>query len=224
MKLKDVLAKVLKGDPLTDEEKAFVTEYDEQKVLDGAASAARKKAEGERDAFKGRVDELTKALEAAQKSGESSNGTIAKLQKDVADLIKANKESAEKIAAQARSEAIRRAVGDAKIVCAKGISSALFDKAVAAAFDGVDMGDAEVVKATLSKFKSENPAMVGVDGVGGTGQQGAPGGVPGFTGPNPFSRKSFNLTKSMELMRENPEQAKALEAEAAKESTAQMPQ
>ncbi len=221
MKLKEVLAKVLKGDPLTDEERTFVADYDEQKVLDGAASAARKKAEGERDAFRGKVDELTKALEDAQKSGANSEGTIAKLQKDVADLIKANKESAEKIAAQARSEAIRKAVGDAKLVCAKGISNALFDRAVTAAFDGVDMGDAEVVKATLSKFQSENPALIGVDGVGGASQKGQPGVPGGYSGPNPFSKKSFNLTQSMELMRSNPEQAKALQDAAKQEEAAQ---
>ena len=45
MKLKDILAKVVKGDALTDEEKKFIGDYDEQKVLDAAASAARKKAE-----------------------------------------------------------------------------------------------------------------------------------------------------------------------------------
>ncbi len=219
MKLKEVLTKMLKGDPLTEEERTFVAEYDEQKILDGAASAARKKAEGERDGFRAKVDELTKALEDAQKTGANSEGTIAKLQKDVADLIKANKESAEKIAAQARSEAIRKAVGDAKIVCAKGISNTLFDRAVTAAFEGVDMGDAEVVKATLSKFQSENPAMIGVDGVGGVNQKGLPGVPGGYNGPNPFSKKSFNLTQSMELLKTNPEQAKALQDAASKEES-----
>ena len=221
MKLKEVLAKVLKGDPLTDEERQFVGEYDEQKLLDTAASAARKKAEGERDAFKGKVDELTKALEEAHKSGAASDGTIQKLQKDVADLIKANKESAEKLAAQARSEAIRKAVGDAKIVCAKGISASLFDSAVSAAFDGVNMDDAEVVKTTLDRFKADNPAMIGVDGVGGAVQKGKPGALGGFAGANPFSKKTFNLTQGLELMRQNPEQARALQQAADAESVAE---
>lgn len=220
MKLREVLEKVLKGDALTDEERKFVGEYDEQKVLDAAASSARKKAEGERDAFKGKVDELTKALEAAQKSGEASDGTIQKLQKDVAALMKANKESAEKLAAQARSEAIRKAVGDAKIVCAKGISASLFDSAISAAFDGVNMDDAEVVKTTLDRFKADNPAMIGVDGVGGADQKGKPGTPGGFSGVNPFSKKTFNLTQGLELMRQNPEQARALQQAAATEAAA----
>ena len=220
MKLNEVLAKVLKGDPLTEDERKFVGEYDEQKALDTAASAARKKAEGERDAFRGKVEELTKALEEARRTGAASDGTIQKLQKDVADLIKANRESAEKLAAQARSEAIRKAVGDAKIVCAKGISASLFDSAISAAFDGVNMDDAEVVKTTLDRFKADNPAMIGVDGVGGVNQKGRPGAPGGFAGANPFSRKSFNLTQGLELMRQNPEQARALQQAAAAEAEA----
>lgn len=221
MKLKDILAKVAKGEALNDEEKKFVGEYDEQKVLDAAASAARKKAETERDTLKGEVEKLTKSLEEAQKSGAAGNDTIAKLQKDVADLMKANKESQDKLAAQARTEAIRKAMGDAKVVCAKGISNALFESAVNAAFNGVDMSNEDVVKATIDNFKKENPAMISVDGIGGPGQKGEPGQPGGWTGPNPFSKKSFNLTKGIELMQTNPEQAKALQAEAAKEAAQQ---
>ena len=55
MKIKAILDKVLKGEALTDDEKKFLGEYDEQKLLDAAAGAARKKAEGERDQFKGKV-------------------------------------------------------------------------------------------------------------------------------------------------------------------------
>ena len=221
MKLKDILAKVVKGDALTDEEKKFIGDYDEQKVLDAAASAARKKAETERDALKGEVEKLTKDLEDAKTQGAAGNDTIAKLQKDVAALMKSNKESQDKLAAQARTEAIRKAMGEAKVVCAKGISQALFDNAVSAAFNGVDMANADVVKATIDTFKRDNPAMISVDGIGGSGQKGQPGDPGKWTGDNPFSKKTFNLTKGIELMKSNPEQAKALQAEAAKEAAQQ---
>ncbi len=221
MKLKDILAKVVKGDALTDEEKKFIGEYDEQKVLDAAASAARKKAEAERDALKGEVEKLTKDLEDAKTQGAAGNDTIAKLQKDVAALMKSNKESQDKLAAQARTEAIRKAMGEAKVVCAKGISQALFDNAVSAAFNGVDMENADVVKATIDTFKRDNPAMISVDGIGGSGQKGQPGDPGKWTGPNPFSKKSFNLTEGIKLMQSNPDQAKALQAEAAKEAAQQ---
>ena len=217
MKIKEVLAKVLKGEALTDEEKQFVGKYDEQAIIDTAAASARKKAEQERDGFKAKVDELTKALDDAKKSGAGSEDTIAKLQKDVANLLKANKESEAKIAAQARADAIRKAVGDAKMSAAKGISAALFDSAVDAAFKGVDMSNAEVVKATIDKFKADNPALITVDGHGGVGTQGDPN-AGGYQGPNPFSKKSFNLTEGIKLMGSNPELAKSLQAEAAKES------
>jgi len=217
MKIKDILAKVAKKENLTDDELKFLSEYDEQKLTDAAAANARKKAEQERDGFKAQVEKLTGELEEAKKAGENGNDTIAKLQKDVAALLKANKDSEAKIAAQARADAIRKAVGSAKMSAAKGISAALFDSAVDAAFNGVDMNDAEVVKATLEKFKADNPALIAVDGIGGVGQQGKPGSAEQYSGANPFSKKTFNLTKGIELMRENPELAKSLQEAAAKE-------
>lgn len=217
MKIKEILAKILKGEQLTDEEKKFLGDYDEQKLLDAAAANARKKAEGERDQHKAKVDELTKALEEAKKSGASSDDALAKLNKRIADLEKANKESADKLAAQARTDAIRNAVRDAKIVCAKGISSELFESAVNAAFNGIDMANAEVVKTTLEKFKTDNPAMIAVEGIGGAGQQGKGGAAGGYDKPNPFSKKSFNLTEACKLSKENPELAKTLKEQADQE-------
>ncbi len=217
MKIKDILAKVVKGEQLTDEEKAFIGKYDEQTLLDAAAASARKKAEQERDGFKTQVDELTAQLAEAKKTGTSSQDTIAKLQKDVADLVKANKDSAAKLAAQARTDAIRKAIGEAKMSAAKGISPTLFESAIDAAFNGVDMANAEVVKTTLEKFKADNPAMIAVDGIGGTDTKGEPVSKGTYNGPNPFSKKSFNLTEGIKLMSSNPELAKTLQAEAAKE-------
>ena len=214
MTIKELMAKVAKGETLTDEDKDFAGKYDPQKDIDAAAGAARKKAEQERDGFKAKVDELTAQLAEAQKSGTSADETIKKLQKDVAALMKTNKENEERLAAQVRAESIRKAASEAKVVCAKGISQSLFDKALAAAFDGVDMANADVVKATLDKFKGDNPAMIGVDGVGGVGTQGKPGGT-GLPAVNPFSKKTFNLTEGLKLMQSNPEAAKQMQ-EAAK--------
>lgn len=217
MTIKELMAKIAKGETLSDEEKSFAGSYDPQKDIDSAASAARKKAEQERDGFKAKVEELTNQLAEAQKSGSASSETIKKLQTDVASLMKANKESAEKLAAQVRADAIRKAASEAKVVCAKGISQSLFDRAVSAAFDGVDMANADVVKATLDKFKKDNPALIGVDGVGGVGTQGIPGGsyLPAV---NPFSKKTFNLTEGIKLMLSNPEVAKQLQEAASAEA------
>ena len=214
MTIKELMAKIAKGETLTDEEKAFAGQYDPQKDIDAAAGAARKKAEQERDGFKTKIEELTAQLAEAQKTGTASDATIKKLQKDVADLMKANKESADRLAAQARADAIRKAVSEASIVCAKGISQTLFDNAVTAAFEGVDMTNADVVKATLDKFKADNPAMIGVDGVGGVGTQGTPGGGTAYKGPNPFKAESLNLTEQMRILSQNPAEAQRLAADA----------
>ena len=100
---------------------------------------------------------------------------------------------------------------------AKGISASLFERAIDAAFTGVDVADAEVVKATLEKFKTENPAMIAAEGIGGPEQKGQPDAPGQFSGPNPFSKKSFNLTEGIKLMQSNPTLAKSLQEAAAKE-------
>ena len=56
MKLKDILAKIAKGEALNDEEKKFVGEYDEQTTLDAAAANARKKAEAEAAKWKAKAE------------------------------------------------------------------------------------------------------------------------------------------------------------------------
>ena len=45
MNIKDILAKLLKGEALTDEEKAFAEAFDLQGELDKASASARRKAE-----------------------------------------------------------------------------------------------------------------------------------------------------------------------------------
>ena len=90
MKLADILAKVAKGDALTDEEKKFVGEYDEQKTLDTAAANARKKAEKEakdaKDALEklqGEFDEFKAQNDPAKKQTELDKALnrIAKLER-----------------------------------------------------------------------------------------------------------------------------------------------
>ena len=83
MKLADILAKVVKGDALNDEEKKFVGEYDEQKILDTAAANARKKAEKEakdaKDALEklqGEFDEFKSQNDPAKKQTELRAATL----------------------------------------------------------------------------------------------------------------------------------------------------
>ena len=47
MNIKDIIAKFLKGEALTDAEKAFAEQFDLQKEIDTASAAARRKAEKE---------------------------------------------------------------------------------------------------------------------------------------------------------------------------------
>jgi hypothetical protein len=60
--------------------------------------------------------------------------------------------------------------------------------------------------------------MIAAQTVGGAGQKGT-GGAGAFTGPNPFSKKSFNLSEQLQLKSTDP--AKYAELKAAAEAEAE---
>ena len=79
----------------------------------------------------------------------------------------------------------------------------------------LDLDDADAVKAAFDGFKAANAAMIAAQTVGGAGQKGS-GGASAFTGKNPFSKKSFNLTEQLQLKSTDP--AKYAELKAAAEA------
>ena len=151
MKLADILAKVAKGDTLTDEEKKFIVEYDEQKILDTTAANARKKAEKEakdaKDALErlqGEFDEFKSQNDPAKKQTE-----LDKALARIARLEKANADKDAKIAADARTARIRSLAKEAGISPAKGVTSETIDLLVDNLLAKVDIDDADAVKTAL---------------------------------------------------------------------------
>lgn len=216
MKLADILAKIAKGDALTDEEKKFVGDYDEQKNLDAAAANARKKAEKEakdaKDALEklqGEFDEFKSQNDPAKKQSELDKALtrIAKLEKENAD-------AKAQVAARDRTARIRALAKEAGINPAKGVSSGTIDLLVDNLMAKVDIDDADAVKAAFDGFKSSNAGLIAANTVGGVGNKGQPASVSDFTGKNPFAKESFNLTEQLKLRIEHPETASALEAAA----------
>lgn len=225
MNIKELLAKLLKGETLTAEEKAFVEQYDPQKEIDTASAAARRKAEKEAkeardklDAQNATVKELTEKLEAAEKAADDAKGgnsaELAKMQKQIAKLEAVNAANEQKLKANARMDAIRAAVKTAGITAAKGISPDALERLIDLSVGDTDVSDADALKAVLDQFKADNPSMIAAEVKGGSNIKGDPN-ASKFTGiANPWKADSFNLTKQIEILNAEPNTAKTMMAEA----------
>jgi hypothetical protein len=225
MNIKDIIAKLLKGETLTDAEKAFAEQYDAQKEIDTASAAARRKAEKEAkdalaklDAQNAAMKELNDKLEAAEQALNDAKGgstaEISKMQKQIAKLEAINTANEKKLAENARMDAIRAAVKQAGIAAADGISPAALDRLIDLAVGDTDTGDADAMKAVLDQFKADNPSMIAASVKTGSGLKGDPN-ASKFTGiANPWKADSFNLTKQIEIMNAEPNTAKTMMAEA----------
>lgn len=216
MSIKDILAKVAKGETLADEDKSALAGYDPQAEIDKASAAARRKAEKERDEFKAQAEksaaDLAAAIEA-QKNPEKDT-QLARLAKEVEKLTKKNAEAEAKLKAAARMDAIRAAAKANGAVSAEGISAEIFDMLLDRAVGDVDVGDADALKGALEAFKAANPAMIADLGRGGVGPKGRPAGGFGSGGANPWKEGSVNLTEQMRLIGTNPTEAARLASEA----------
>ena len=217
MQLKDILAKIAKGETLTDEEKSFAGSYDHQKELDTAASAARRKAEGERDKFKSDLETLKGEFEEykAQNDPSKKQTENEKLLKRIEKLEADKAASEERAKTLERTAKIRALAKEAGLNPAKGVDSKTLDLLVDNLMREVDIEDADAVKTAFDDFKSANAGLIAAQTVGGVDQKGKPG-AGAFTGPNPFSKKTFNLSRQLELKTSDP--AKYAELKAAAEA------
>lgn len=215
MKLTDILAKIAKGETLNDEEKSFVGSYDPQKDIDAAASAARKKAEKEAADAKTALEKLQGEFDTFKSEHDPAKGAteLQKLTKRLEKLEADKKAAEDKAVALERNAKVRALAKEAGINPAKGVDSKTIDLLVDNLMKDVDLDDGDAVKAAFDGFKTSNAGLIAAGTIGGAGQKGTPG-AGAYTGANPFSKKTFNLTKQIELRMENPEQADALKAAA----------
>ena len=221
MNIKDILAKLIRKEDLTDEEKAFVEKFDLQAELDRAAAAARKKSEtetktakSEAEALKSQIAELQKQLESKGAEGDKAKTEFAKLLKKVEALEKKNAENEAKIAASERMDIIVELAKANGIQPAKGISGSSLERLLDIAVGDTDVSDEDAMKAVFESFKAENPSMIAAAVKGGSGLKGDPN-ASKFTGvANPWKADSFNLTKQIEIMNAEPNTAKTMMMEA----------
>lgn len=216
MQLKDILAKVAKGDALTDDEKSFLGSYDPQAAIDTAAAAARKAAEKEAKTHKDALAALQaefdqfKADNDPTKNRDANAKLLARVEK-----LEADKKAAEaKAAAMERTAKVRELAKAAGINAAKGVDSKTIDLLVDNLMHGVDIEDADAVKTAFDGFKTANAGLIAAPTVSGAGVKGIPG-AEKYAGKNPFAKETYNLTEQFVLKQSNPELANALQQEAA---------
>lgn len=219
MKLAEILAKIAKGETLNDEEKSFVGSYDPQKDIDAAASAARKKAEKEAADAKTALEKLQGEFDTFKAENDPAKGAteLQKLTKRLEKLEADKKAAEDKAVALERNAKVRALAKEAGINPAKGVDSKAIDLLVDNLMKDVDLEDGDAVKAAFDGFKTSNAGLIAAGTIGGAGQKGTPG-AGAYTGANPFSKKTFNLSEQLKLRIENPEIAAQLEQAAASEN------
>ena len=168
-----------------------------------------------------RYEKLKTQKEDAEEKLKTANGTIADLKKNNADneelqkTIHEHEETIKTLTQQTentvktyalKEQLSKSGVLDPEYLIYKagGLDKFTFDK------DGKPLGVDDVVKpyredkamAHLFKQEEQKPSYHPNGGTGGSGMA------------NPFAKDTFNLTKQGELLRSNPEQAKAMAAAA----------
>lgn len=229
MNITDLLTKLLKGESLTDEEKDFAAKWNPNDT----AAAARKKAEERLKASEDAKVDLQRQLDELREQMESASGTgKSELEKTKAALEKATKQlqdmqtkveglNQEK-ADLVRNHQIDRIFGGIQFV--DGIERDMIREVFARKFSDMkdeDLADESAVKPVLEAFTKANKAIIADNSGHGSGHHPHDGrGRSGSTEPNPFSKKSFNLTAQGRLVRDDPQKAQMLREQAAAEDKA----
>lgn len=220
----EIIAKLIAGTALTEEEKGQIAKFDLQKELDATAANSRRKAEESAGKLQAEVTRLNAELEAAKhkadddsKTGADEIGkltkTVERLQQSLADM-KQKAEAAEAAkAALERTAAIDAYAKGHGLAPIKGVSETTFNKFFREAVGDADLADKGAMDAVVKSFKEQMGGIIAVPGVAVPGS-GNPLTGGGTGGANPFAKESFNLTAQGRLYAENPEAAKALAAAA----------
>jgi len=218
MKLKDIIAKLLKGEVLTDEEKTFLQDYDPDKVSDAIAAAARKGAEAKQKKAEDEAKELREKLDEATKTADDkakgASDAFKALQKEVEKLTKAKEDSDAKVARQERASAIHARAKELGVVCAKGAKDEVFSAMLDAAVGAANVTKQDELDAILNAFKADNPALILAGVKGGSGVQGDGSGATYRKGINPWKTETLNYTEQGIITQKDPQLAKQMMAEA----------
>jgi DNA repair exonuclease SbcCD ATPase subunit len=172
MNIKELLARMIKNETLTDEEKAFVAAYDPDKVINSTAAAARKSAEAKLKEKESAMQQLQADIEALRaEADEKANANKPEIERLSKELEKFKKTVAEKDAAfqklesekrqMIRSGKIGKILSGFKFV--DGLDSDIprlgIEKALAEIKDE-DLDAEDLIKPIMEKFRASNKAIL----------------------------------------------------------------
>lgn len=170
MKIKDLLAKIRKGEALTDEEAKFMDDFDPDKL----AAAARKDGEKKAKELEAKLAEMQEAIEAKSNEGKSESEKVkADYEKAVKKLTameaELNTTKAEK-AKFIRDTKIGNIMVKLKTV--PGVDAEIVKMALAHKLAGVkdeELDSDDAVTPILSAFRDANKALILDESGHGTG-------------------------------------------------------
>ena len=171
MTFKETLAKILKGEALTDDDKKIVAEYDPDASANAAAAAARRKSEAAAAELQAKLTAAeTKASEAEAKLAESAGKGKSEIERLRADFAAAAAKvtdletkvtKAEKArGALERKQAMQAIRAKAAIQFAPGLDQSMLEDSFARALEGADLADENVVKLKVSTWATMNKAAI----------------------------------------------------------------
>jgi len=183
MKLKDIQAKLKKGEELTDAEKQFLADYDESKAVNDAAAAARRKAEEkqaelekEREKLNQQMADIQAKLDEKENAGKSdaekAQAQIEALSKQVGELKTQAEEASSAQAQMSRNQRIADIRRTAGIQFVPGLDHAMLEQSFSRAFEGIeDLESDEVIKTKVETWQAMNKAAILDTSGSGTGSE-----------------------------------------------------
>jgi len=184
VKIKDVLAKIAKGEELGDDEKAFLESYEEPDA-DALANARSKKErlkhEKERQDLADELEALKESLEEAKAGGSE----LEKLQREIEKTTAKAEQAAQLLATEQQAHAATQranAIGRVSVPWLEGVNDAYKQTVLNTAFEGIDtedLSDAAVLGPIVEKIAAENAQFISSGKSGGAGTGGGEkGGAP----------------------------------------------
>lgn len=202
MNIKEILAKVAKGEKLSAEEIEFVQKYDPDENgripkdrLDKeiekrkAAESEQQRLESELATLKDKLDELeTNGMDEAQKAKRESDREIAKLKKQVDDLTAASEEAKQKAATLERTAKVRELAASKKFRDSDYLDYKLKSSEI-------DLDNQDAVQKFFGDLEKSNPELFDSTAKPGTGTTGG--------NPNQNGGNAVNLARLDELRKKD---------------------
>jgi vacuolar-type H+-ATPase subunit I/STV1 len=220
MKIQEILAKIAKGEALTDDEKKFLAEYKEPEGGEGRIPkerldqeiAKRKEAEAAKAELDKKIAELTEQVEQMKTSGMSeaekakaeAEKQLKTLHDQVAKLTKERDDAAAKAADMEFGAGVRALADKHKFVDPDYLGYKI--KAA-----GVKLDDADGVSGLIKALEKDSPNMFRSDAKPGSGTQGA--GAGGAGGGGDAKARLDELNKKLELSSREVAEVIALQAQ-----------